>query len=89
MIRRIIDDTMAAHFILVETIAALISVTLTTTVSLLGIYSLNPVSVIGAAIVLGLAFGVYTKKSRACAITLLAWHLGVCPRNHFFLDQTQ
>ena len=89
MTNRMINDAIAAHFILLASASAIISATLATAVSFFGLYSLNPLSVLGAAIVLGLAFGVYTKKSRACAITLLAWHLGVCPRNHFFLDQTQ
>jgi hypothetical protein len=76
MTNRMINDAIAAHFILLASASAIISATLATAVSFFGLYSLNPLSVLGAAIVLGLAFGVYTKKSRACAIILLAWHLG-------------
>jgi hypothetical protein len=72
MIRHIIDDATAAHFMLLASITALISAILMTIV-----YSPNLLSVINAAIVVGLAFGVYAKKSRACAIILLAGHLGV------------
>ena len=76
MTSRMIDDVMAAHFISIASIIAIISVLFTTTVSLFGIYSLNPLSVIDGAILFALAFGLYTKKSRTCAIILLACHLG-------------
>lgn len=77
MISRMIDDIMAAHFILVASITAIISVIFTTAVSLFGTYySFSPLSVIDAAILFGLVFGLYIKKSRTCAIILLACHLG-------------
>lgn len=73
--RRMIDDVMAAHFILVATITALMTVILTMALSFLGNYSLNPLGALGAVILFVLAFGMYAKKSRACAIILLACHL--------------
>ena len=76
MTSRMIDDAMAAHFILLASIAAIISGFFAITVNLFGTYTLNPLSVMDGAILFGLAFGVYTKKSRTCAIILLACHLG-------------
>lgn len=75
MIRHIIDDAMAAHFILVATITALMSVIFTTAVSFFGIYGFSPLNALGAVLLFGLAFGMYTKKSRACGILLFASHL--------------
>lgn len=77
MTSRMIDNVMAAHFILVASITAVLTAFFAIAGSVLGAYSLNPLTMADAAILFGLGYGVYIKKSRTCAMILLACHLGV------------
>jgi len=76
MINRIIDQVVASRFVLFAGVAAVITALSPITLHFLGIYDLSPLNFVDTAILLSLAFGVYLKKSRTCAIILLVWHLG-------------
>ena len=75
MANRMVDEVAANRFILVASITAVIGGILTTAMSFLGTFRFNVFNLIDAAILFGLAFGVY-RKSRTCAIILLVYHLG-------------
>ena len=70
----IIDDATAARFVKCGWIAAAFAGALTAVCSFLRIYGLNGYNFLDAALLLGMAYGIY-RGSRVCAIIALAYDL--------------
>ena len=70
-----INDTLAKRFIFFAVITAVLTAMSTIPANLFGFIS--SINFMDTVILLSLAFGVYIKKSRACATILLVCHLGI------------
>jgi len=70
----LIGNVVATRFVSLASAAAIVTGISSILVSLFGIHC--PLNLLDSLILLGLASGVYLKKSRTCAIILLACHFG-------------
>ena len=66
---------MAERLVACGWIAAAVAGLITMVFSLVGGLGLTPLNLIDAALLLGLAYGIY-RRSRACAVLVLVYHVG-------------
>jgi hypothetical protein len=70
----VIDDTMAERMVACGWIAAAIAGVATLTLSLTSSFGLTHYNLVDAALLFGLAYGIY-RRSRICAVLALAYHI--------------